>query len=66
MPRKVQDGGRQSDLEKLRMIRAELDAAHECNYAIMAQLSSIEIGITRMVTFEPSRVHEAHLPQISG
>ncbi|ACH84590.1 MULTISPECIES: hypothetical protein [Acidithiobacillus] len=39
---------------------------HECNYAIMAQLSSIEIGITRMVTFEPSRVHEAHLPQISG
>lgn len=25
------------------MIRAELDAAHECDYAIMAQLSSIDV-----------------------
>ncbi len=39
-------------LEQLRKIRTELDAARERDHEIMARLSGIEIGLTRIARDE--------------
>ena len=45
-------------LEQLRKIRAELDAARERDHEIMARLSGIETGLTRIARDEAGNYAE--------